>query len=311
MPGPVRSPFPPTTRRRQHLRRALTALAAAVTSVALVIMTVPTAVATVAPAAAPAAAQANVPVVGVASGKCLDVSGASTSPGARIIIWPCSGRSNQAFTATAAGELRTLGGTRCLDVAGSSTTRGAVVQSSTCSGGANQKFDLRTGTTGATVIVGRQSGLCPDVTGASTASGAFVETWSCNNQGNQAWRTTLSADTQPPTAPTNPRVSGLTCRTVTFAWNASSDAVGVTAYDVDHDGQLMTSVGGSTLTTPLTGVPGATWGLHVNARDAAGNVSQASSTVTITPPQCQVDTTAPSVPTGLRATASGTTVTLT
>lgn len=328
MPHPVRSPLPPTTRRRRHLRRALTALTAAVASVAsvasvaLVVTAVPTAVAaavaTAAPAAAPAAptaATANVPVVGVASGKCLDVSGASTSPGARIIIWPCSGHSNQAFTATAAGELRTLGGTRCLDVAGSSTTRGAVVQSSTCSGGANQKFDLRTGTTGAatgaTVVVGRQSGLCLDVTGASTASGAFVETWSCNNQGNQAWRTTLSADTQPPSAPTSPRVGGLTCRTVTLAWNASTDAVGVTAYDVYHDGQLMTSVGGSTLSTSLTVVPGATWGLYVNARDAAGNVSQASATVTITPPQCQVDTTAPSVPTGLRGTASGTTVTLT
>ena len=37
-------------------------------------------------------------------------------------------------------------------------------------------------------------------------------------------------------------------------------------------------------------VAGATWGLYVNARDAAGNVSQASTTVTITAPQCQADT---------------------
>jgi glucose/arabinose dehydrogenase len=57
-------------------------------------------------------------------------------------------------------------------------------------------------------------------------------------------------------------------------------------------------------------VPGVTWGLYVNARDAAGNVSQASSTVNLTPPQCQPDTQAPTAPTGLNATVAGTTVTL-
>ena len=170
------------------LALVVTALSTAPATAATVTAATPAlapAPAAVTPAAAPTATSATssaVPVIGVASGKCLDVAWASTSPGARMIIYPCSGHANQAFTATAAGELRTLGGTRCLDVKNSSTTKGAVVQSSTCSGGANQKFDLRIGTTGAangaTVIVGRQSGLCLDVTGASTASGAFVETWS-------------------------------------------------------------------------------------------------------------------------------------
>ncbi|MEP6650730.1 MAG: PQQ-dependent sugar dehydrogenase [Lapillicoccus sp.] len=98
---------------------------------------------------------------------------------------------------------------------------------------------------------------------------------------------------------------------MTFAWNASTDNVGVTAYDVYHDGQLVTSVGSSTLSTNLSVVAGATWGLYVNARDAAGNVSQASATVTITPPACQSDTAPPTAPTGLTSSASGTTVTLT
>jgi hypothetical protein len=52
------------------------------------------------------------------------------------------------------------------------------------------------------------------------------------------------------------------------------------------------------------------WGFYVNARDAAGNVSQASSTVWVTPPFCSQDTTAPSVPAGLIGSAIGTAVTL-
>src|SRR3569833_1405021 len=80
------------------------------------------------------------------------------------------------------------------------------------------------------------------------------------------------ADTTPPTAPADPRTSDLTCTGVTFSWSASSDDVGVAFYDIYHDGQLMTSVPGTALSAELTAAPGATWGLYVNARDAAGNV---------------------------------------
>ncbi len=73
----------------------------------------------------------------------------------------------------------------------------------------------------------------------------------------------------------------------------------------------MTSVSGTTLSTSLTVVAGVTWGLFVNARDAAGNVSQASTTVPITPPQCRLDTVAPTAPQQLTGTAAGTAVTLT
>ncbi|MBB5830137.1 PQQ-dependent sugar dehydrogenase [Micromonospora carbonacea] len=120
-----------------------------------------------------------------------------------------------------------------------------------------------------------------------------------------------AADTRPPTPPTNLRSSRLTCQSVTLTWSASRDDVGVTNYDVYHDGQLVTSVGGSTLTATLTVAQGVTWGWYVNARDAAGNVSQASATLTVTPPFCQVDTSRPSTPTNLAATANGTDVRLT
>ncbi|WP_326948067.1 PQQ-dependent sugar dehydrogenase [Amycolatopsis sp. NBC_01307] len=264
------------------------------------------AAAVVAPTATTATAATGSTVVGVASGRCLDVVGNSTAAKTRVNIYDCNGQANQGWTFTSAGELRVYDGTMCLDVAGASTTSPADAQIYTCNGGANQKW--RIGTDG--TITGVQSGLCLDVTAAGTANSTLVGLWTCNNGGNQKWRTSLAADTQPPSVPGNPRVSDLVCDAVTFSWNAATDNVGVAFYDVYHDGQLMKSVSGSTLSTSLTVVGGVTWGLYVNARDAAGNVSQASTTVPITPPQCQPDTQAPSAPTKLTGSAAGTTVTL-
>ncbi|UOZ02792.1 PQQ-dependent sugar dehydrogenase [Amycolatopsis sp. WQ 127309] len=264
------------------------------------------AAAVVAPTATTATAATGSTVVGVASGRCLDVVGNSTAAKTRVNIYDCNGQANQGWTFTSAGELRVYDGTMCLDVAGASTTSPADAQIYTCNGGANQKW--RIGTDG--TITGVQSGLCLDVTAAGTANSTLVGLWTCNNGGNQKWRTSLAADTQPPSVPGSPRVSDLVCDAVTFSWNAATDNVGVAFYDVYHDGQLMKSVSGSTLSTSLTVVGGVTWGLYVNARDAAGNVSQASTTVPITPPQCQPDTQAPSAPTKLTGSASGTTVTL-
>ncbi|MEV6641369.1 PQQ-dependent sugar dehydrogenase [Amycolatopsis sp. NPDC051371] len=261
--------------------------------------------AVVAPTATTATAATGSTVVGVASGRCLDVVGNSTAAKTRVNIYDCNGQANQAWTFTAAGELRVYDAAMCLDVAGASTTSPADAQIYPCNGGANQKW--RISADGA--ITGVQSGLCLDVTAAGTANSTLVGLWTCTGGGNQQWRTSLG-DTQPPTVPADPRVSDLVCDAVTFSWNAATDNVGVTFYDVYHDGQLMKSVSGSTLSTSLTVVGGVTWGLYVNARDAAGNVSQASATVPITPPRCQPDTQAPSAPTKPTGSASGTTVTL-
>ena len=253
----------------------------------------------------PAEAATGVPVVAVDSGRCLDVVGQNQADKARVNIFDCVGQPNQAWTFTPAGELRVYDPPKCLDVAGQATTAPAVAQIYTCNGGANQKWRLNADGT----ITGVPSGLCLDVTGADTANSTLVGLYTCNGQANQRWRTS-AGDSVPPGVPANPRVSDLVCDAVTFAWDASTDNVGVAFYDVYHDGQLMKSVSGTTLSTSLTVVGGTTWGLYVNARDAAGNVSQASTTVPITPPHCQADTVPPAAPTGLTGSAAGTTVTL-
>ena len=72
--------------------------------------------------------------------------------------------------------------------------------------------------------------------------------------------------------------------------------MGVTGYDVYRDGTRVASVVGTTFTD--TGLrPSTAYGYTVRARDAAGNVSVPSGSVTVT--TSEVDTIAPTVPTAL------------
>jgi alpha-galactosidase len=119
---------------------------------------------------------------GVGSGRCLDIAGVSQANGALAQIWDCHGGINQAFTATASGELRVYG-TKCLDVTGAATSNGTALELWDCNGQPNQQFRLNSD--GSIAAVG--SGRCVDVTGNGTANGIKVEIWDCNGGGNQKW----------------------------------------------------------------------------------------------------------------------------
>ncbi|MEV4300158.1 lectin [Microbispora rosea] len=135
--------------------------------------------------AAPASA-APAPLVGAASGRCLDVKGNVDTLGTALDIWDCNGQANQGFEFTSAGELRTMNGTRCVDAYNNQTSPGTQVIIWSCSGQANQKW--RQNSDGS--IAGTQSGLCLDVDHAGTANGTAVILWTCNGQSNQKWSTT-------------------------------------------------------------------------------------------------------------------------
>jgi hypothetical protein len=121
----------------------------------------------------------------VGAGKCLDVTGASTTPGTQVQIWSCGGGSNQSWTKTPAGQLTVYSGSSqmCLDAYDNQTSPGTKVEVWSCNGGANQQWQVNANGT----ITGVQSGLCLDVSGASTANGAAVQLWTCNGGGNQQW----------------------------------------------------------------------------------------------------------------------------
>ena len=93
------------------------------------------------------------------------------------------------------------------------------------------------------------------------------------------------SDTQVPTVPTGLTASAITASSFTLSWTASSDNVGVTAYEVFRNG---TSVGTTASTSMgLTGLTCATtYVLTVKARDAAGNTSAASTALNVTTAGC-------------------------
>ncbi|WP_336782462.1 glycosyl hydrolase family 18 protein [Paenibacillus illinoisensis] len=123
--------------------------------------------------------------------------------------------------------------------------------------------------------------------------------------------TTPPADTTSPSVPGNARSTGVTASSVTLAWNASTDNVGVTGYNVYNGTNLVTSVTGTTAT--ISGLaPGTSYTFTVKAKDTAGNLSAASNSVTVsTTVQPGGDTQAPTVPTNLTSTAkTSSTITL-
>lgn len=92
---------------------------------------------------------------------------------------------------------------------------------------------------------------------------------------------TGTADTTAPSAPTNLTASGTTQTTTNLSWNASTDNVGVTSYDIYSGASLLGNVSGTT--SNVTGLTASTaYTFSVKAKDAAGNVSSSSNVVSVT-----------------------------
>ncbi|MFI1168940.1 carbohydrate binding domain-containing protein [Streptomyces sp. NPDC020801] len=88
-------------------------------------------------------------------------------------------------------------------------------------------------------------------------------------------------DTQAPTAPTGLTSTGKSSSSVSLKWNASTDNVGVTAYDIYSGSNQVLSVSGTSATVGGLS-PSTNHTFTVKARDAAGNVSAASNSVSVT-----------------------------
>ncbi|NUR73085.1 MAG: hypothetical protein HOU81_19895, partial [Hamadaea sp.] len=93
-------------------------------------------------------------------------------------------------------------------------------------------------------------------------------------------------DTSPPSTPANLTASGATASSVNLNWSASSDNVGVTGYDVyraTNGGSFSQIATASGTSYTATGLAASTqYQFYVRARDAAGNTSGNSATVTAT-----------------------------
>ena len=110
----------------------------------------------------------------------------------------------------------------------------------------------------------------------------------------------------PPTAPSGVAVTGASCTQLTLHWTASVDAsgAGLRGYNVYRSGyflKFVTAPATSTVDTGLSG--GRTYTYELSALDNAGNLSARSTLLVATTPTCP-DSTPPSMPTGVTATAS-------
>lgn len=110
-------------------------------------------------------------------------------------------------------------------------------------------------------------------------------------------------DTQAPTAPTNLSSTAKTATSVDLSWTAATDNIAVTSYEVFNGSTSVGTTSGTSIS--ITGLlPNTAHSFTVKAKDAAGNVSAASSPLQITTdaaPVTPADTQAPTAPGNLTA----------
>ncbi|MER5932523.1 RICIN domain-containing protein [Streptomyces sp. NPDC002054] len=121
-------------------------------------------------------------IVGVHSGKCLDVKGAGRTDGTPIQIYSCNGSDAQAWKLESDGTVRALG--RCMDVQYGKTENGSHIGLNSCHQGLNQKWEQLPGG----LLRSVHSGKCLDALGWATGNGARVGIWDCTpTHTNQQW----------------------------------------------------------------------------------------------------------------------------
>ncbi len=111
-----------------------------------------------------------------------------------------------------------------------------------------------------------------------------------------------TSDSQSPSTPANLTATSNDPHQVDLSWDASSDDTGVTGYTIYRDGNVLTTVDGSTTNfSDMTVIPGTTYVYTVDAFDSTGNHSSQSDPASVTP---QADNQPPSVPADLAGQAT-------
>ena len=174
-------------------------------------------------------------------------------------------------------------------VNGSISTGNGASQSANCNISASQVPGLGTVTAGNLTAQQFSNAQCPSGTGAD------VSQFPGGGGGG-------GVDTTAPSTPTGLTATAVSSSQINLSWNASTDNVGVTGYRIYRNGtQIGTTAGTSYSNTGLS--PSTAYTYTVSAYDAAGNASAQSSSAPATTQAATGDTTPPSVPTGLTATA--------
>ncbi|MES2324650.1 MAG: carbohydrate binding domain-containing protein [Pseudomonadota bacterium] len=152
--------------------------------------------------------------------------------------------------------------------------------------------------TGLTAAFNNGAGTWDSKGGANYVLGTGVS--DVQNGGVSTGVNPCNVDTVAPAVPTGLAGTAFDANTVSLAWTAATDNVGVAGYYVFRNGVQIASVASGTSYTDNTAAPSTTYSYTVKAYDAAVNVSAASTAASVTTPAI-VDTQAPTVPGALAA----------
>jgi phosphatidylinositol-3-phosphatase len=127
------------------------------------------------------------------SGKCLDVTGKSTSRGVQLQQWTCWGGDNQKFQFTAVPggyKITAKNSGLQLDVEGgpSATQNGVPIIQWPYWGGSSEIWNFVPSLDGSYSLTVLSTHKCADVTGKSTSNGATIQQWYCTGGTNQKWK---------------------------------------------------------------------------------------------------------------------------
>lgn len=90
-----------------------------------------------------------------------------------------------------------------------------------------------------------------------------------------------AVDTEAPSVPANLITNAITATSIDLSWSASTDNIGVSGYDIYQATTLLSTV--TTTSYTVTGLsPNTTYSFSVKAKDAAGNISASSNTISAT-----------------------------
>jgi chitodextrinase len=154
------------------------------------------------------------------------------------------------------------------------------------------------GTTGSTgyAVSGLSCG-----TSYSFSVDAFDAAGNRSSKRTASFSTLACPDTQPPSTPSALHSTGTTTTSISIAWTASTDNVGVSGYGV-YNGSTLSGSTSSTSYTASGLTCGTSYTIGVDGYDAVGNRS-AKAAVTLSTATCP-DTQAPTTPTGLQQTGN-------
>ena len=149
-------------------------------------------------------------------------------------------------------------------------------------------------------------------TGLSAQTNYSYRVSAVDNAGNQSAQGTASSattlacpDTTPPSAPTGLTAAASSCSQINLSWSASTDSggSGLKGYNIYRNGTFLKQVLAPATSTSDTGLSAQTgYSYTASAVDNAGNQSAQSTAASATTPSC-TDTTPPSMPLGVFATA--------